>query len=116
MSEYYMKEPCKHCPYRHDVKPFLTPERGEQLAYHAQNPYNTFTCHKTMEPGEEEDDEIGCEMVHAAHSKECAGFMSLQINEGMDCPEDFTPSDKAYGCVDDMIYAYEEEYYKTHKK
>lgn len=115
-DEYYMKEPCKHCPYRHDVTPFLTSERGEELAYHAQNPYNSFTCHKTMEHGEYDDEETGCEMVQTDHSKECAGFITLQINEGMDCPEGFTSSDKAYGCADDMIYAYEEHYYNITKK
>ena len=39
MSE-FIKNPCSHCPYRHDVKPFLTPERGEELAYLATNPYS----------------------------------------------------------------------------
>ena len=45
----------KHCPYRNDVTPFLTAERGAELAYLTQNPYNSFTCHKTLE----EDDESG---------------------------------------------------------
>ncbi len=103
--EYYMKQPCKHCPYRRDVRPFLTAERGEELAYHAQNPYNSFSCHKTIVS----DKEIGGEgdkMVCTENSKECAGFMTLQINEGMGCPEGFTPSKDAYSNVYEMIYAY----------
>jgi hypothetical protein len=103
MENYFMKEPCKHCPYRHDVVPFLHPERGIELAYHAQNPYNSFPCHKTTES----DDNEGYS-YRTAKSLECAGFLSLQINEGGSCPDGFTPSDKAYGCADDMIYAYEE--------
>jgi hypothetical protein len=50
-----MKKPCQHCPFRRDVKPFLRPGRGKELAYHAQNPYNSFTCHKTLEHDEEGD-------------------------------------------------------------
>ena len=106
--EYYMKQPCKHCPYRRDVKPFLTAERGEELAYHAQNPYNSFSCHKTTVSDEEFGGE-GDEMVCTENSKECAGFMTLQINEGMDCPEGFTPSEDVYSDVYEMIDAYSED-------
>lgn len=105
MSNFFMKEPCAHCPFRHDVKPFLTYERGIELAYHAQNPYNDFPCHKTTV--EDEDSEEG-EMMATSNSKTCAGFLSLQINEGAQTPKGFKVSDKAYGCADDMIYAYEE--------
>ena len=40
----FMKEPCKHCPFRRDVKPYLHPERAATIAYAAQNPYNSFYC------------------------------------------------------------------------
>jgi hypothetical protein len=103
--EHYMKQPCKHCPFRRDVKPFLTPERGEQLAYASQNPYNSFSCHKTTVSDEEFGGE-GEEMVCTEDSKECAGFMTLQINEGMDCPEGFIPSEIVYEDADEMIDAY----------
>ena len=95
-EENYMKQPCKQCPFRHDVKPFLRPLRGTELALHATNPYNSFTCHKTLE----HDDEIG--HVYGVKSKECAGFMTLQINEGAPIPEGFTP---AYGLVYEDSYA-----------
>jgi len=102
-----MKEPCEHCPFRYDVKPFLHPERGAELARHAYNPYNSFTCHKTTVSDEEIGGE-GTEMIRTAKSKECAGFLTLQINEGAKCPKGFVESDKVYGCADDMINAYEE--------
>lgn len=107
MKNYFMKEPCDKCPFRHDVKPFLTAERGIELAYHAQNPYNSFTCHKTIVSDEEFGGE-GEEMVCTEKSKECAGFMALQISEGAHSVKGFTPSDKVYDSVDDMIYAYED--------
>lgn len=100
-----MKEPCAHCPFRHDVKPFLHPERGEELAYHAQNPYNSFPCHKTTVADEESDDG---EMLCTEKTLECAGFITLQINEGMECPDGFTPSDKVYDDTWAMIEAYRE--------
>lgn len=67
MNDHFMKQPCKHCPFRMDVKPFLTPERGIELAYHAQNPYNSFPCHKTT-VSDEEFGEEGVEMVCTEHS------------------------------------------------
>lgn len=103
-----MKQPCKHCPYRKDVKPYLHPERGEELAYHVQNPYNTFHCHKTTVSDEEFGGE-GDEMVVTEESKKCAGFITLQINEGMNCPEGFTPSEDVYDNIYDMIYAYSQQ-------
>lgn len=77
MSDWFMKKSCDHCPFRRDVKPFLHPERGEELAYHAQNPYNSFPCHKTT-VNDEEFGGDGSEMVAVETSKECAGFMALQ--------------------------------------
>jgi hypothetical protein len=107
-----MKRPCEHCPYRHDVKPFLRPERGEELAYHATNKYNSFSCHKTTVP----DDESS-RMYCTEKTKECAGFVTLQINEGMEIPEGFEPAfDIVYTDAFDMIQAYDEEYRDESKK
>lgn len=88
MSEDFIKKPCKHCPFRKDIKPFLTPYRQEELAYAPQNPYNSFPCHKTIEL-----DEDG-EHCHSEGEKECAGFLTLRANElGEDyVPKGFIPS------------------------
>jgi hypothetical protein len=109
MDEDYMKKPCKHCPYRTDVKPFLTPERGEELAYYPQNPYNDFPCHKTTEHDEEGD--TG-EMLVVESSKTCAGFLTLMASElGEErMPEGFKPSYQIiYSDSWDMAGAYEED-------
>lgn len=106
---YYMKQPCKHCPFRIDVEPFLTPERGEELAVHATNPYNTFPCHKTTVSDEEYGGD-GSRSVANENSKECAGFMTLQINEGASIPEGFQPAYRlVYGSYEEMIDAYADE-------
>lgn len=106
----FIKKPCQHCPYRVDVKPFLTTERGEELAFSPQNPYTSFPCHKTTE----EDDSDDGEMLVTQSSKECAGFLTLRAAElGEDrvyeCEEGFKPSyDLVYSESYEMADAYEE--------
>ena len=108
MDNYYVKKPCKQCPYRKDVKPFLTPARGYQLAYHTHNQYNTFPCHKTVEHDDEEDDYGDTAIINPNETKECAGFMTLQHGEtGCRIPEGFEPAwDLVYDSSEDMADAY----------
>jgi len=101
----FIKKPCAQCPYRKDVKPFLTPERGEDLAYAAQNPYNNFYCHKTLE--DSDDDDGGLEISNG--SKVCAGFLTLQHNENGKTfydSEGFQPSENVYSDAYEMSDAY----------
>jgi hypothetical protein len=111
MSEDFMKKPCAQCPYRRDVKPFLTTARAEELAYHATNPYNYFPCHKTTEPGE--DEEGNSDMYVTEASKQCAGFLTLMASETGDNryeEEGFEPDyEGCYNEAYEMIAAYEEE-------
>lgn len=105
----FCKKPCKHCPYRNDVKPYLHPERGEELAYIVQSPYNTFFCHKTTEVDEESEEG---RMMATNESLLCAGFLTLQAQElGEDVmPEGFEPSyDIVYTNSWEMRDAYEQE-------
>ncbi len=107
-ERWFVKKPCAHCPYRRDVKPFLHPERGEELAYLTSNPYSEFHCHKTLGEDEDEGDTIVIET-----SLICAGFLSMQIEaSGMECPEGFEPSDLVYGEPYEMADAYAEEWEK----
>lgn len=84
----FMKDPCTHCPFRRDIHPFLREKRAEELAYAATNQYNSFPCHKTTVPV---DDDSGRMMV-TNKSKECAGFLTMQIKHGRECPDGFNPS------------------------
>lgn len=108
MEDTFMKRPCIHCPFRHDVKPFLTPSRGAELAYAANNSYNSFPCHKTTESDDESED--GMQMC-TNKTKECAGFLTLQHNEtGCSIPEGFEPAyDIVYEDINDMVDAYEDQ-------
>lgn len=104
----FIKKPCQHCPFRHDVKPFLTPARGEELATAACHPYHTFPCHKTTESDDDGDP------VFSSGEKQCAGFLTLKAAEleeeaVYECSDGFVPSyDIVYDSADDMIDAYEE--------
>lgn len=108
----FMKAPCKHCPFRSDVRPFLHPERAEEIAYAAGNPYSDFACHKTTEYDDDLDD-----MTEVATSKTCAGFLAMQINEGaVEAPDGFKFPDNVYSDAYEMVDAYETEWDKTHRK
>lgn len=108
----FVKVPCKHCPFRVDVKPYLHPERAADIAYASQNPYNSFSCHKTTEYNEDSE-----EMECTDKSKECAGFLTLRAQEGEDIPEGFEPSwELVYTSILEMIDAYEEEWDKNRPK
>lgn len=80
------------------------------MAYHAQNPYNSFPCHKTTEYSE--DDEGNGEMMVVETSKMCAGFLTLQHHENGSTFYDsdgFEPSDNVYHDANDMIEAYADQ-------
>lgn len=109
--ENFVKKPCKHCPFRNDVKPYLHPSRAEEIAYVSQNPYSSFPCHKTTEYNEDSED-----MECTETSKECAGMLTMRAQAGEDIPEGFEPSwELCYIDPYEMIDAYEEEWDKTHK-
>ena len=109
MSE-FVKKPCKHCPFRNDVTPYLHPERAAEIAYAAQNPFSSFPCHKTTVP-----DDDGYEMLVTDDSKECAGFLTLRAQDGEYVPDDFEPAwELCYTGPSEMIDAYETEWIKKH--
>lgn len=103
MSNWFMKEPCKHCPFRRDVRPFLRPERAEEISGLASNKYSEFHCHKTID----HDDDTG-EGILTRSSLVCAGFLAMQIEEaGISAPEGFEPSQLVYADSWEMNEAYE---------
>jgi len=107
---YYVKKPCKNCPFRNDVKPYLHPRRAEELAYLTTNSYNSFTCHSTIEYDGDED-EYGRPTGDFSRQKTCAGFLTLVSNEDGFIPDGFEPSyDICYTDAFEMIQAYDEEF------
>lgn len=109
----YMKVPCKHCPFRTDVKPFLHPERAYEIAASAYNPYNDFTCHNTLEYDDESENGY-----RGRTSKTCAGWLTIQAREDdRNLPDGFEPSwDIVYEDAYDMEEAYQQEWDKKNNK
>ena len=55
-----LKTPCENCPFRHDVKPYITTNRAIEIGEAILNG-QTFTCHKhTHSLGYEGKDEQHC--------------------------------------------------------
>lgn len=105
MANWFMKEPCVHCPFRRDVRPFLRVERAVEISSLACNPYSEFHCHKTLGHDEDEGDTMVVDT-----SLICAGFLAMQIEEtGRRIPEGFIPSEIVYSDHYEMIAAYEDE-------
>ena len=86
-----MKKPCKGCPLRNDITPYLTEERASEIAYATQNPYSNFTCHSTFEYDGGEDIQ-GRPTGDFSRAKTCAGFLTMRAQGGIDVPEGFEPS------------------------
>lgn len=99
----WMKQPCGLCPFSRTNTLNLHPERAEEFAYMAENPYNDFVCHKTAEC----DDESGG-YYRAPKSLTCNGFLSLQISTNGNAPEGFEPHRDAFEDAYEMIEAHEE--------
>ena len=68
-----LKKPCKNCPFRSDIRPFLTVERAEEIFDGLIYSQGTFACHKTTVSSDEDD----CEMVTTQKSEHCAGALIL---------------------------------------
>lgn len=99
-----MKKPCKGCPFLKETKPYLTPERGAELAYRTLNPYNTFPCHKTVSYVDEDGP-----VADLSKAVPCAGFLSMgsRYNPSMRLPLGFIPSNEVYEDAESMAEAYQ---------
>lgn len=110
----YMKQPCKRCPFRNDITPYLHPDRASEIAYTALNIYSNFTCHATIEYDGDED-EWGRSTGDFSRAKTCAGLLTLRAQLGEDIPDGFEPAwDICYIDEINMIQAYEDEWERTH--
>lgn len=105
----FMRKPCKNCPFRKDVTPYLHPERGEEIAYSAQNRFNSFHCHTTTEHADTDEGET----IVTEKSKECAGFLTVMATELGEESVGYEGFEPAYSIVYDgaseMAEAYDRE-------
>ena len=68
--KYDLRTPCSNCPFRSDVKPYIRPERVEEIIG------QEFSCHKTTTCKERDNDH--------SEAQHCAG--SLILHEKMAQP------------------------------
>ena len=103
---HFMKKTCALCPFSRSKTLGLHPNRAEEFAYTASNPYTDFPCHKTAEYQEETDYESGG-YVFGAESKTCHGFLALQSNENGLEPDGFVRDGDGFEDVHEMIEHHE---------
>ncbi len=66
--KYEMRQPCPKCPFRSDVKPYITPTRAREiLTGNAE-----FACHATLDYAHDDEDGEGKETPKTQH---CAGVL-----------------------------------------
>ena len=110
MDRTWMKKCCEHCPFRRGTSLVLHPDRAEDFAYMASNPYSDFPCHKTADYAEESEYREGG-FVHGEHSFTCHGFKGIQVSENDNEP-DFVSDGQHFYDSWDMICHHEDEYEK----
>ena len=70
MASYGLVTPCANCPFRTDIKPFISSARAQEiLATEGE-----FPCHKTIVLGDV-DDEGDTEIAEDENAQFCAGFL-----------------------------------------
>lgn len=73
-----LKSPCSNCPFRSDIKPFLTQGRAEEISEALTSQDGTFSCHKTLERNESEtEDEEDMPHIPSEDEQHCAGAMII---------------------------------------
>lgn len=75
MKPYTLTTPCKDCPFRTDVVPFLGPERAQDIADSCSEDAN-FYCHKTVDY----DSDSGASTI-SGRARVCAGFLITMERE-----------------------------------
>lgn len=45
--KFNLSKPCKHCPFRNDITPFISPERAASICDAVLKGNKTFQCHET---------------------------------------------------------------------
>jgi len=89
--DYNLKKPCANCPFRSDIKPFIKPERAEEICDSLLRGQD-FPCHKTT--GSNDDGETTVE----SDSQMCAGAMIML--EKMEAPTQMMRISERFGKYD----------------
>lgn len=106
-----LTRPCKDCPFRTDIRPYLHPERAREIAEYMTKEGKTFPCHKTVTYDGPRD---------RSKEQHCAGALIFAENTGgvernqmlriamrlrIFDPEALDTTSPVYRSVEDMVRA-----------
>lgn len=77
-----LKRPCRDCPFRTDVRGYLTPARAEEITAAVLKGDATFTCHKTLTGEYVETDDESIYVPGDTGEQHCAGALILEAKAG----------------------------------
>jgi hypothetical protein len=107
-----MKKCCGRCPYSKKNTLFVHPNRAQDFANEADNPYSDFVCHKTgvtLEDVGNGDGREG-EIVRGENSLTCAGFHVMQnLLKGWVSKIEVDFADH-FDDIDEMVDHHDDEY------
>lgn len=118
---YALKTPCRDCPFRSDIEPYLRPGRAQEIAQTLLDG-GGFACHKTVDYSDSLDDleseSYGQGRV-TADSQQCAGALAtmergghmgqqarIAARLGLYDPEQLKPDAPVYGSLTDWVAAH----------
>lgn len=83
-TPYTLTTPCKNCPFRSDIQPYLTTARAQNISDDLDDA--TFYCHKTLDYDRAEEDTLDDEgpddsRIIGNRARACAGAMILMEKE-----------------------------------
>ena len=111
-----MRTPCPHCPFRTDRPGFL--RRADEIA-DALLMGQTFTCHLTTVPTDEDED-ADCDMMDGPNAEHCAGALIMlehmeQPNQLMRIFERFGGYDRTKLDMDAPVFTDAEDFIEHHE-
>ncbi len=68
-----LKSPCKNCPFRKDVEPYISEARCKDIVFALTKDNKTFACHKTVDYND--IDEESREVKKNINESHCAGAL-----------------------------------------
>lgn len=107
--KYDLTTPCNNCPFRNDIRPYIRPERVEELRG------VPFSCHKTSTQQGKENHEEGvqhCAGSLILHEKENMPHQMMRITEriGMYNRTKLNMEAPVYDSFDEMVERHWEEW------
>jgi hypothetical protein len=72
----FLTRPCSLCPFRNDIRPYLTPARVAEIKRSVINGQQDFLCHSTVDYDREDEDDDE-PRAQREGEKRCAGMTIL---------------------------------------